>query len=219
VYEADAPTALAASWLHACHPHEPHSHYTRFTTHHTVGFDQSKEELSPGCDAPHSRLPPCRPVFITNHHIFGSAYDATLATAQCGTSGRSFTITLRPDVFFKADQTLDYAAISFENPLGKDLPFLTLATRREVVGEPVQITGYPECAPVRHSHGAVKRAWSGRGGWSSYMAYGASTLGGSSGSPVIDKRGEVTALHRHGSDGVGNLGTPMAVVLEHVGRR
>jgi V8-like Glu-specific endopeptidase len=111
--------------------------------------------------------------------------------------------------------------MTFQNPLGKDLPALTLAKRREEIGEPVQIIGYPQCAPVRYSIGTVMRAWSGNWLRPSYMAYDASTLGGSSGSPVFDKRGEVIALHHSGSgsSGEGNQGTPMAVILEHMGWR
>jgi S1-C subfamily serine protease len=159
--------------------------------------------------------PPCRPVFLTNYHIFSSAYDASGATAKCGTSGRSFTIKLRPDLFFVSDKALDYAAVAFQNPLGKDLPFLTLATRREVVGEPVQIIGYPECEPLRYSIGEVTRQ--GRGNWMqrSPMACDASTLPGWSGSPVFNKQGEVIAIHHSGSTEE-NKGTPMAFVVEHM---
>lgn len=146
-------------------------------------------------------------LLLTNHHVLGSADDAARSVAEFDyereIDGRTRLISsfaLRPQEFFLADKTLDFALVAVaeagtRRPLSR---FGWCPLFREegkiVVGEPVNLIQHPKGElkqlTLRENRLLLLRDL--------HAQYEADTEPGSSGSPVFNNQWEVVALHHAG---------------------
>jgi endonuclease G len=146
-------------------------------------------------------------LLLTNHHVLGSADDATRSVAEFDyereLDGRTRSVssfTLRPQEFFLADKTLDFALVAVaeagtRRPL-RDFGWCPLFREegKIVVGEPVNLIQHPKGElkqlTLRENRLLLLRDL--------HAQYEADTEPGSSGSPVFNNQWEVIALHHAG---------------------
>jgi endonuclease G len=146
-------------------------------------------------------------LLLTNHHVLGTADDAARSVAEFdyerGLDGRTRSIssfTFRPNEFFLADKTLDFALVAVAET-GTRLPLrgfgwcpLFREEGKIVVGEPVNLIQHPKGElkqlTLRENRLLLLRDL--------HAQYEADTEPGSSGSPVFNNQWEVVALHHAG---------------------
>jgi hypothetical protein len=161
---------------------------------------------------------------MTNHHCVGAEADAEGARVHFGREAGASPAawrTHRCDTFVYADEALDVALLACEGDPGATQGVLELDAEPAEAGRSIYVLHQncdyftrPSCDPTKkYSPGRITRA----GG---ELEHDADTLGGSSGSPVLDARTHrVVGLHHAGSgnDGRGrgrtNLAVPMARLL------
>lgn len=144
---------------------------------------------------------------LTNHHVVPDAAAARGLTARFGyeedVDGSSLpTADFRPSAagLLAADAELDFAVVELEGTPGATWGWLALQPRPVRVGQRISIIQHPGGQPKQvtlHHNQVVYRD-------GEVMQYLTSTLPGSSGSPVLDERWQVVALHHSG----GNLREP-----------
>ncbi len=146
-------------------------------------------------------------LLLTNHHVLGTADDATRSVAEFDyereVDGRTRSISsfaLRPQEFFLSDKTLDFALVAVaesgtRRPL-RDFGWCPLFREegKIVVGEPVNLIQHPKGElkqlTLRENRLLLLRDL--------HAQYEADTEPGSSGSPVFNNQWEVVALHHAG---------------------
>jgi endonuclease G len=144
-------------------------------------------------------------LLITNHHVFPSRADAVGMGAnflyERDERGirQGIIFELDPDALYFSNETLDYAIVAIKpnpegNPSLDSLGFLALieATPKILLGEPVQISEYPEGGPKQYAttdNRLVDILDTG------FLQYDTDTLQGASGSPALSKNWELVALH------------------------
>jgi len=147
-------------------------------------------------------------LLLTNHHVFPNKEEAFRTAAQFdyeyrGASVRNGTFfELDPDRFFVSDKDLDYALVAVRPRSldGADLRtyrFLPLiATEGKIrKGDPCCIIQHPEGRPKTYvtKNSALTDLLE-----DGFLLYTTDTLGGSSGSPVLNTHWETIALHHCG---------------------
>lgn len=154
---------------------------------------------------------------LTNHHVYRSFGDEGRVWRRWRGKGR-FGEALEVEVV-RAVRAYDMALYRVKGGDKMDLPFLKLRPEGAVVGEPVFLIGHPSSKPQQISFGKVlatdlmiKEVPS--------VEYSAQTWWGSSGSPVMDAKGQVVALHwGWDSEGQSNgrlTGVPIPLILADV---
>ncbi|WP_436770714.1 trypsin-like serine peptidase [Yinghuangia sp. YIM S09857] len=147
-------------------------------------------------------------LLLTNHHVFPDAAGTLDAFVEFGAEAGlddmpapTVRFTFTPDVFFFADEHLDYALVALapgaDGRNAGDLfgwNRLDPAEGKLVVGDPVNIVGHPsgrlkEIA-VRDNELLVRL--------DDFLHYKTDTEPGNSGSPVFNDQWEVVALHHRG---------------------
>ncbi|MFI7700533.1 trypsin-like serine peptidase [Nonomuraea sp. NPDC049480] len=157
-------------------------------------------------------------LLLTNHHVFPHPeaarqafveFDAQVTVDNMLDLPRRFT--LEPDVFFVADEGLDFALVlvsadAYGRPAGQTFGWNRLSVQlgKLVIGEPVNIIGHPSGRlkeiSIRENRLEARL--------DHFIQYQTDTEPGSSGSPVFNDQWEVTALHHSGvprTDGQGRI--------------
>lgn len=151
-----------------------------------------------------------RDVFLTNHHVVGSADEAVATTIFFNHEEDEFGRMLKSTGFqiaelLIADRALDYSLLRVNGFPGDSFGWLSLQEEQINVGDRVNIIQHPSGQPKQISlqHNLVEYVDS------KVVQYVTSTLPGSSGSPVLNDSWEVVALHHAG----GNLTEPTTGAL------
>jgi endonuclease G len=141
-------------------------------------------------------------LMLTNHHVLDTARAAASSRVefdyQDGIDGKLLNVTtfgFDPDLFFLADEALDFAIVAVHAATEELAPFgfnrLIESDGKALVGEFVTI--------VQHPRGEKKQVALRENriidGQERYVHYSADTEPGSSGSPVFNDQWEVIALH------------------------
>ncbi len=155
-------------------------------------------------------------LLLTNEHVLRHGDDAENATLSFryqrdarGRTGRVREHRLDPDRFFDADAELDWALVALHGQDAEQGPghsYGSIAMQGQIgkilLGQPVNIVQHPQGRPrevaVRDNRllGITDTA----------LTYGADTEPGSSGSPVLNDRWELVALHRRSVEAVDDDG-------------
>jgi V8-like Glu-specific endopeptidase len=160
---------------------------------------------------------------MTNHHVLPDENTARFAKVAFDYE-EDMQGQIRNQTFYqvdastyRSDPTLDYALVRL-NPASNNTPLSNwgaLEPRIEplpAVEDYVTIVQHPEGNPKQLSFDRISKVEN------DYLLYKADTLGGSSGSPVMDSNWKVLALH-HGSLNKedANRGTLMRAIKNHLG--
>ncbi len=149
---------------------------------------------------------------LTNHHVYESFGRGGEAYRQWTERGAAETLTLR---LVARDKARDVALYLITNGDGPH-PYIQTREAPARPGEEVFVLGHPDGDPQRASFGRVLADGLQISGRPS-IEYSAQTWWGSSGSPVLDKRGRAVAIHwGWDSEGVSNgrlTGVPIAEVM------
>jgi V8-like Glu-specific endopeptidase len=146
-------------------------------------------------------------LILTNHHVMPSAELLPGALFRFnyqenfnGEAQQPREYRAKVNGLYHANQALDYAVIQLEGEPGKEWGWLSLLPRNISKDERVNIIQHPDGQPKQISlqNNFVEYV----GG--DVVQYVTSTMGGSSGSPVLNDGWEVVALHHAG----GNLREP-----------
>lgn len=152
---------------------------------------------------------------LTNHHVYQSFGPSGTVVLERRPGGANRRLKVR---FVMADEARDVALYKTG---AKGLPYLPVRHSAPRVGEPVFIIGHPHSRPQRVSFGTVLAKGVDIAGKRS-VEYSAQTWWGSSGSPVIDKRGRAIAIHwGWDAEGVSNgrlTGIPLARITRVIPR-
>lgn len=160
-------------------------------------------------------------LLLTNHHVLPEAAGTLGAFVEFGAEAGlddmpapTVRFTFTPDMFFLADEHLDYALVALapgaDGRNAGDLfgwNRLDPAEGKLVVGDPVNIIGHPsgrlkEIA-VRENELLVRL--------DDFLHYKTDTEPGNSGSPVFNDQWEVVALHHRGVPGTDDKGRTLNV--------
>ena len=161
-------------------------------------------------------------VVMTNNHVLGDAIEAANATLEFdfferegGTTGPVIRFRLQPAALFVTDMPLDFSLVAVEatNAAGVELSDrgwfpLVGPSGKAIVGERVSIIQHPNGDPQKvtlHDNKIVD--FSG-----DFMHYETDTMGGSSGSPVLNIDWDVAALH-HAAVGNANEGIRISSIV------
>ncbi|MEV7442919.1 serine protease [Streptomyces sp. NPDC091204] len=147
-------------------------------------------------------------LLLTNHHVFPNTETARLCFLEFNaqvtidnTRDASIRYELDPDLFFTADEHLDYALVAVKPAADGRFPGevfgwnrLSIEQGKIVVNDPVNVIGHPmgrlkEIA--LRDNNLVQRL-------DDFLHYWTDTEPGSSGSPVYNDQWEVVALHHQG---------------------
>ena len=149
-------------------------------------------------------------LMLTNHHVFPDAGEATRALAQFdyaldinGIERRGPSFRMRPDLYYFADKTLDFAVVAIdERPDGRgdgnrsNYPYLRLNPHLGKIneGEFISIIQHPSGLPkqVALRENKLLRIES------DFLVYRSDTAQGSSGSPLFNDTWQVVGLHSAG---------------------
>jgi endonuclease G len=158
-------------------------------------------------------------LLLTNQHVLRTADDADGTTLSFryqrdarGRTGRVREHRLDPVRFFVADEELDYALVALaagaaEQDPGRGYGSIPLRTPtgKIMLGQPVNIVQHPQGRPreiaVRENRLLAVS--------DTTLTYTADTEPGASGSPVLNDRWELVALHRRSVEAVDDRGRPV----------
>ena len=150
-------------------------------------------------------------LLLTNNHVFvgvtnprvavGADAEGSLARFnyeedESGRLGPTKDYPCRPDRLFAANQRLDYAVVALDGAPGRRWGRIPLALEAELErGDDVFIIGHPNGQPKRIAHAAntvieVEPP---------FFRYTNDTMAGSSGSPILNRRGLVIGIHHGGN--------------------
>jgi S1-C subfamily serine protease len=151
---------------------------------------------------------------LTNYHVWDGFGDTGKVYRHKTEDGYKETLKIK---LITKSQEYDMALYKAE--LKGELPFLPLRTKAVKVGEEVFILGHPDSKPLRASFGTILAKGLNISGRPS-VEYSAQTWWGSSGSPVLDKSGQVVALHwGWDSEGLSNgrlTGVPISLMAKAI---
>lgn len=129
-------------------------------------------------------------LILTNHHVYESFGERGTVWRRWVGDGSEEALTVE---LVTKNREHDVALYRVVDP-AKPLPFLELRDTQVKPGEQVFVLGHPDGDPLRASFGTVLADNLHIAGRPS-IEYSAQTWWGSSGSPVIDERGRVVAIH------------------------
>ena len=151
---------------------------------------------------------------VTNAHVINSSDHACNAICEFTIDGSNVSLSLLPQKLFwsspRAD--LDCTIVALHKPETCILHQVTLAADLSSIAEEKDITilGHPDGEPLHMSSGRITQIVCEK-----KLAYSASTLPGSSGSPIyLNHTGEVIGIHHTGRAVEGNEGTIMSVIIQ-----
>ena len=161
-------------------------------------------------------------VMMTNNHVLGDADEASRAaiefdffTREDGTTGPVTRFRLQPGALFNTDIPLDFTLVAVEaiNDDGAEVSErgwfpLVGPSGKAVVGERVSIIQHPNGEPQQvtvHDNKVVDIN-------DAFLHYEADTMGGSSGSPVLNINWDLAALH-HAAVGNKNEGVRISSIV------
>ena len=147
-------------------------------------------------------------LLLTNHHVFPSKEEAYGTAAQfeyefLGTNVRNGTFfELDPDRFFVNDKGLDYALVAVK-PRSLDGADLRTYRFLPLIATEGKIRKGDPCCIIQHPDGRPKTYVTKNSALTDllddgFLLYTTDTLGGSSGSPVLNTHWETIALHHCG---------------------
>ena len=150
---------------------------------------------------------------LTNHHVYLSIGDT--ATVRRRWSGRFYAEKLKIKLVLKSKK---YDVALYKAEGATNLPYIPLRTDSKV-GEGVFILGHPKGKSLRASFGKIlakKLVIAGRPS----IEYSAQTWWGSSGSPILDRKGRAVAIHwGWDSKGISNgrlTGVPFELIVKAI---
>ncbi|MEX0313808.1 MAG: serine protease, partial [Allomuricauda sp.] len=165
-------------------------------------------------------------IMMTNNHVLSSENEAANARFQFdyfrkedGTVGPISEFSLRPDRFFITESNLDFTLCAVENtnPNGQDVSQrgwfpLIGPSGKALIGEWVSIIQHPNGDPqkVVVQDNKVVDTFK-----EDFLHYKADTMGGSSGSPVLNVDWDLVALH-HAAVGNNNEGARISSIVNHL---
>jgi endonuclease I/V8-like Glu-specific endopeptidase len=161
-------------------------------------------------------------IMMTNNHVLGDSIEATNATLEFdfferedGTTGPVTRFRLRPGEFFVTDGALDFTLVAVEAVNADGIASeargwfpLVGPSGKAVVGERVSIIQHPNGEPQKvtvHDNEIVDFD-------GDFLHYETDTMGGSSGSPVLNINWDLAALH-HAAVGNTNEGVRISSVV------
>lgn len=150
-------------------------------------------------------------LLLTNHHVFPKAAEAALALAQFdyvldieGIERRGPSFRTRPDIYFFANEDLDFAIVAVDGKPDGDQSDAVLTTYRYLrlnpfhgkinEGEFISIIQHPSGLPKQvalRENKLLKKE-------DNYLIYHSDTAQGSSGSPLFNDTWQVVGLHSAG---------------------
>ncbi|MFB3112677.1 MAG: serine protease, partial [Gemmatimonadales bacterium] len=165
-------------------------------------------------------------VMMTNNHVLGDAGEASRATIEFdfftredGTIGPVIRFRLQPEPLFVTDALLDFTLVAVEaiNSNGIEVRErgwfpLVGPSGKAVVGERVSIIQHPNGEPQKitvHDNKVVDVD-------GAFLHYETDTMGGSSGSPVLNIGWDLAALH-HAAVGKKNEGVRISSIVTKLG--
>jgi S1-C subfamily serine protease len=140
-------------------------------------------------------------VLVTNHHVLRDAAEARAAVLELnyqrtldGTDAPIDPYRFDPDRFFATSEADDWSAVAVSSDPAKKWGCLEIGEVDIATGARVNIVQHPGGGPkqIAFFHNTVMFVGGGR------VQYLTHTLPGSSGSPVLDERWRVVALHHSG---------------------
>jgi V8-like Glu-specific endopeptidase len=147
-------------------------------------------------------------LMITNHHVLGNAAIASRSLAEFdyqrradGTLTTTTAFSFEPNVFFYADQELDYAVVAVRSTSNEGRPLATFGYNllseeegKSIAAQWANIVQHPGGEPKQVSlrENQIFDILP------NYLHYKSDTAPGSSGAPVYNDRWEVVALHHSG---------------------
>lgn len=166
-------------------------------------------------------------IMMTNNHVLGSRSEAGSATMEFdffvredGTNGPIIRFNLQPEAFFVTQVDLDFTLVAVEavNSDGLQLSgrgWFPLAgpSGKAVVGERVSIIQHPNGDPQKvavHDNKIVDVNFN-----DYFLHYETDTMGGSSGSPVLNIDWDLVALH-HAAVGHSNEGIRISSIVSRL---
>jgi endonuclease G len=161
-------------------------------------------------------------VLLTNNHVLEDEDEARRAqiefdffVRESGTTGPVTTFRLEPDRLFLTDGPLDFSFVAVQpvndaNAAVRDRGWFPLLARsgKALVGERVSIIQHPNGEPQKvtvHDNKIVDVS-------EAYLHYRTDTMGGSSGSPVLNINWDLAALH-HAAVGDKNEGVRISSIV------
>lgn len=163
-------------------------------------------------------------IMMTNNHVLGDTREAANATIEFdffeledGTIGPVTRFDLQPAAFFVTDGPLDFTLVAVEASNSDSVPVssrgffpLIAPSGKAIVGERVSIIQHPNGDPqkvVVHDNQV-----SDVNPDDDFLHYQADTMGGSSGSPVLNINWDLAALH-HAAVGNDNEGVRISRIV------
>lgn len=146
-------------------------------------------------------------LFLTAAHCMGSGPSQVAFNYQVGGGG---VVRYNVTAIVEEGSRVDYAILRLAGSPGDDFGFATIADSIPSVSETTVIIQHPSGGPKKVEVGNISRITSSRLYYS-----GLDTLGGSSGSGIINTDGELVGVHTHGgctSSGGSNSGTNMNAI-------
>eukprot|EP01116_Phalansterium_solitarium_P002442 TRINITY_DN1246_c0_g1_i3.p1 TRINITY_DN1246_c0_g1~~TRINITY_DN1246_c0_g1_i3.p1 ORF type:complete len:405 (+),score=36.79 TRINITY_DN1246_c0_g1_i3:101-1315(+) len=153
---------------------------------------------------------------LTNRHILGSKQEIAGAYFELGVIDDTKTPTKvelsASDVAVIGEGDLDFALCRVPRAAVQSHPRLQLPLQELglLADSPVIVFQHPGGGPMKVSVGRLKAATD------ETFTYSAQTLGGSSGSPVLNKDFELIGIHYGGVDGEHNCGVKLSSILNFV---
>lgn len=163
-------------------------------------------------------------IMMTNNHVLGDVYEAGNATLEFdfyqredGTTAPVTRFYLQPDRFFVTDSPLDFTLVAVEATSAdgvnvRDRGWFPLIgpSGKALVGERVSIIQHPNGDPQKvtlHDNKVVDIDFE-----DNFLHYETDTMGGSSGSPVLNINWDLVALH-HAAVGNSNEGIRISSIV------
>ena len=164
---------------------------------------------------------------MTNNHVLGYSMEAGNAvlefdffTREDGTTGPITSFRLKPEIFFITDARLDFSLVAVESTNADGFNIsnhgwfpLIGPSGKAVVGERVSIIHHPNGEPQKvtvHDNKIVDIDIN-----NDFLGYETDTMGGSSGSPVLNINWDLIALH-HAAVGNSNEGIRISSIVKHL---
>ena len=166
-------------------------------------------------------------IMMTNNHVLGDISEAGNARLEFdfyeredGTTGPVIRFSLEPDLFFITDAPLDFTLVAVEatgadgaNVSARGWFPLIGPSGKAVVGERVSIIQHPNGDPQKvtlHDNKVVDVDSE-----NDFLNYETDTMGGSSGSPVLNINWDLVALH-HAAVGNSNEGIRISSIVRRL---
>ncbi len=161
-----------------------------------------------------------RQFILTNNHVISDKQTARQTTAEFDydEDNMTYQVSLRPDLFFITDETLDFTVVACDpSPLPSSIQAIP------ILADPKTVTRNERVSIIQHPRGRTKEIAIHDNKvtfiYDTVIRYTTDTEAGSSGSPVFNNSWDLVALHHAGmvsGETVSNEGIRISSIVEFI---